>query len=110
MSGTAQFLFFALMGYTAIAAVVDAYYTQVGMLLGFTEANPINKFLFSKIGQPLTAFLEIGGFLVLNSIFSVYSAAGSFVVAGAIAGTETFMAIRNYKLVAAAKAKAPVKK
>jgi len=46
----------------------------------------------------------------LNSIFSVYSAAGSFVVAGAIAGTETFMAIRNYKLVAAAKAKAPVKK
>jgi hypothetical protein len=102
--GLSQFLLFGLLGLGLAASLADVYYTQSGMQLGLVEANPLNRFLFKKIGQGLTAFLEIGAFLFGTAILSVKSPAGAFVTAGTVTVSETIMAIRNYKLVQKAKA------
>jgi hypothetical protein len=97
-SGQQIFLFFLIAA--GIVACVGDYITTVkGLAKGFIELNPINRWLFSKIGQPLTAFIEIAMFVASTLFISVYSGTGSMVYAAGICALETFNTIRNYKAI-----------
>lgn len=98
MSGAAQGYLFAEAAYACLAAVADQYTTMIGLQHGLTEMNPINKFLFAKIGQPLTAFIEGVAMLFSGIGLSVWSPKAAFVFFGIIAAEETAMAVRNYLL------------
>jgi uncharacterized membrane protein len=81
-----------------IAILGDCYYTGIGLAKGFKEANPINRWLFGKIGQALTCFLEAAVITIVGGVIMSFSMPATFVYWGAIAALETFMVYRNRKL------------
>lgn len=100
MTGLQAFVLFALTGLGLFACLADIYYTETGVKKGLVEGNPINKFLFSKLGVPFTGFLETAMFIFTAVIMGtkVNFLAGCL-FAGAITALETFNALRNRKLV-----------
>jgi hypothetical protein len=105
MSGLSQGLLFALGAYTIIAILADCWTTSLGLAGGLKEMNPINKFLFAKIGQALTTFIEGAAVLFTGVLMSQLSPKAAFVYLGAIATEESVMAVRNYFKLKAAKIK-----
>ena len=96
-----SFTLFLLYAYMVIAILGDCWYTGIGLAKGFKEANPINRWLFSKIGQALTCFLEAAAITITGGV--IMSLEGkdmpwTFAYWGAIAALETFMVYRNRKL------------
>ena len=78
----------ACAGYGAIVA--DYILTVEGLAKGLIEANPISKWLFSKIGQPATAFVSacvftvgIGVFATINLSYGI-AFTSAFTAAGII--------------------------
>ena|ERR1700741_967502 len=97
MSSRAQVEFFALVCFMIAVAVGDFVTTAIGMSKGDTEMNPFNRFLFGKIGQPFTAFIEIALAIGIAMVGSMNPTFG-WTVAGAVSAVETFNVIRNYLL------------
>lgn len=89
---------FILIGTGIVACIADYITTVKGLAEGFKEANPINKFLFSKLGQPLTAFLEIAAFISVATLMAASSVEAAIGFAAAITVEEAIMAIRNARL------------
>ena len=98
MTGLQQGLLFGLVAGGTVASLLDAYYTSLGLSKGLKEMNPINAYLFLKIGVALTTFIEVAAFIFVSVGMSVVSPMFSFIYAGAITALETYMAIRNKKL------------
>ena len=98
MTGLQQFNLSALIADGSVAHLADAYYTSKGLAKGFKEANPVSAWLFKKIGFALTVFLSGALFIFAALLLSMLTAVGSIVFAGAITALETYMAIRNKKL------------
>jgi hypothetical protein len=93
-----DFAFFLVYAAVVFSVYGDSYYTAKGIYKGFKEGNPINRWLFAKIGQALTGFLE--GVLITGTgaIMSTYSMPAAFVYFGGIAALESWMIVRNRKL------------
>lgn len=93
-----SFTLFLLYAYMVIAILGDCYYTSIGLAKGFKEANPINRWLFGKIGQALTCFVEGAAVTFTGGFIMSASMPAAFVYWGVIAALETFMVYRNRKL------------
>lgn len=88
----------------SLTYLADAYTTMIGLNNGrFSEGNPINRFLFKKIGLPLTVFLFGSAMLWFGGYLTNYGVAKADTFFGIIAGVEALVALRNYKLLKAAK-------
>ncbi len=98
MTDLQQVILFALIAGGTVAHLFDAYYTKQGLAKGLKESNPVNAFLFPKIGMELTTFLEGAAFIATALILSTFSGLGAIAYAGFITALETYMAIRNKKL------------
>jgi len=81
---------------TLLAILADGYTTSVALKNGFVEQNPIARWLFKKIGQPLTLFLDGVAILFLAGLFSNYTLKGAYTFLGVVGGAEIFFATRNY--------------
>lgn len=81
----------------------DGYTTMVGLQHGFTEGNPLSRWLFKKIGQPLTLFVEAVAVLFAIGAVSNYDLNASYAFAGIITAGEAVMCVRNYLLLKKAK-------
>ena len=99
MTDHQSLIMFILSGGVLATGLGDYITTAIGLGKGMVEVNPINKFLFSKIGQPLTAFFEIalGIFTPIIIAQQAGFAYGAVYAAGLIA-LEATMTIRNAKL------------
>lgn len=89
---------FLLYAYTMVAVLGDTYYTGVGISKGDTEMSPWNRWLFGKIGQAFTCFLEAAFVTFAGGAFAYFSMPAAFIFWGAVAIGETVMVIRNRKL------------
>jgi hypothetical protein len=92
-------LYFLLTGLALFAIVADYITTIKAMDKGGYEGNPINRWLFKKIGPAFTTFIEAVFFLIVSA--ALFQAAGigySAGYSGFIASLESYMAIRNYLL------------
>lgn len=97
---------FEVMGtaFAALVAIIGDYYTSmIGMQHGFVEGNPINRWLFSKISQPLTVFLEAAGICWAGAFLTDYGAHVAEIFFGGVAIAEGIRALLNYKKLKAAK-------
>jgi hypothetical protein len=97
----ATFAVFLIYAYMIIAILGDCYYTGIGLAKGFKEANPINRWLFGKIGQALTCFVEGVAITITGGVIMSLSGKSMWqtgVYWGAIAVVETIMVYRNRKL------------
>jgi hypothetical protein len=89
---------------TTLGAVLgDAYTTMLGLSKGLTEGNPIMKFLFSKIGQSLTAFLSAVAVLGFGVVIAAHSLGAAYVYFGGGTVVEGIVTLRNYLKLKAAK-------
>jgi hypothetical protein len=99
MTDGQQLALFILVGASLAAGLADYVTTAIGLGKGFKEINPINKFLFAKIGQPLTAFIELALMIFTPMLLSTFSPVAGFVSAIGFLALESFNAIRNYRLI-----------
>jgi len=100
MTDHQSLIMFILSGGILAAGLGDYITTAIGLGKGLVEVNPINKFLFSKIGQPLTAFFEIA--LGIFTPIILAQAAGfkyGAAYAAALIALEGTMTVRNYLLI-----------
>jgi hypothetical protein len=102
-----DFLFFLLVVLGILAVLGDGYTTMIGIAANkLSEANPVARYLFSKIGESLTVFL--GGALFVFSSVLVYGFIKpqwiGWAYTSALVGLEIFNTIRNYLLDKAFKA------
>ena len=81
-----------------VAVLGDCYYTGIGLSKGLTEGNPLNRWLFGKIGQALTCLLEAAFVTFAGGGIAVYSMPAAFIFWGIVAVGETWMVIRNRRL------------
>lgn len=88
---------------TVLAVMGDAYTTMIGLEHGFVEGNPIMKFLFSKIGQPLTVFLSAVAVLIGGAAIAANNLHAGYAYFAVISVSEGIMAARNYFKLKAAK-------
>lgn len=89
---------FILYGYTITAYLGDSYYTGIGLSKGLTEGNPINRWLFSKIGQALATFIEAVAITFIGLFIASHSYPAAYTYWGIVAAVETYMVWRNRKL------------
>lgn len=100
----AQLAILAILFLTAVSAFLgDAYTTMIGLQHGYTEGNPVTKWLFKKIGESFTAFLSAVAILFFGGWISTHSLGASYVFLGGISLTEGVIALRNYLKLKAAK-------
>src|SRR5208337_2894345 len=88
---------FILYVYMLVAILGDTYYTGIGLAKGFKEKNPINRWLFPRLGQALTCFVEAAAITLVGGICIAYSMPLAFGYWGLIAALETWMVYRNRK-------------
>ncbi len=90
----------AVMGFYAwavLAVIGDFITTAKGLARGFVEANPIDRWLFKKIGQSLTCFIEGTAMTITAAAIGYKSLGASMLFLGIVAGFETFQTIKNYR-------------
>ena len=87
-----------LYAYMVVAILGDCWYTGIGLSKGFKEGNPINRWLFGKIGQALTTFLEAAAITFTGGFIAMQSMTWAFAYWGGIAVLESIMVFRNRKL------------
>jgi hypothetical protein len=94
------FGFFLLLVYGIAAVLGDSITTMIGLAAnkGFTESNPIARWMFAKIGQSLSCFLSGAVYLFTALIFVSHNYVAGMVFTGAVAAAETYYAIHNYLL------------
>jgi len=96
-------LLFALSASSLLAFLGDGYTTMIGLQHGFKEGNPIARWLFKKIGQSGTLFVESVALLFAIGAISNYDLNAAYAFAGIITAGEAVMFIRNYRLLKKAK-------
>ena len=98
-ASSGQIGIFAVLCLIAVLATLgDFYTTMIALQHGFTEMNPLNRWLFKKIGQQWTAFIEIVFALFLAGAISNYSLSAGYVFVGGLCAIEIAMCIRSYFL------------
>ena len=102
-----DFYFFLLVVLGILACLGDGYTTMVGITAGkLSEANPVARWLFSKIGESLTVWL--GTTLFIFSSVLIYGFVKpqwiGWAYTAALTGLEIFNTVRNYRLDKATKA------
>jgi hypothetical protein len=102
-----DFYFFLLVVLGILACLGDGYTTMVGVTANkLSEANPVARWLFAKIGESLTIFL--GGTLFVFTSVLLYGFIKpqwiGWVFAAGVTGLEIFNTVRNYLLDKATKA------
>ena len=94
------FYCFLLLAYGIVACIGDVITTMVGLGAnkGFVEGNPLARWMFSKFGESLTGWMTTVAY-AFTGLFIVtkYYRAGMCYI-GAVAATETFFAVKNYRL------------
>ncbi len=95
-----DFYFFCFMVLGLLACLGDAYTTAIGIGSGaFQEADPVPRFLFSKIGEALTDFLGCALFLFSAGLLYTFTKPWiGWAFTGGILALETFNTVRNYLL------------
>ena len=91
-------LFFLLYAFGALAILGDVYTTMQGLKKGLKEANPLNRWLFSKLGISLTGFLEGLAYTGIGLVFASYSWAAGAAYCGLVGAVEAWQYFRNKKL------------
>lgn len=97
---------FGVMGAALVATAAyigDAYLTNIGISKGFKEGNPLNAWLFKKIGFSLTCFIEGASFLIGGAAMTSEGAGPAALFFGIIAAGELVMVVRNYLMLKKAK-------
>lgn len=90
------FSFFLIYGWM-LAAIIGDYYTTVrGLAKGLVEANPLNRWLFKKIGQPLTVWLEAVAATAVACVFGAHGLLYGSVYMAIVAAGESAIVLRNY--------------
>lgn len=89
--------FLLLYAYLLAACLGDVYYTSIGLSKGGREGNPINRWLFAKLGQAVTAFLEIAAVTFTGVFIASQSMPLAFGYFAGLAVLETSMVYRNRK-------------
>jgi hypothetical protein len=97
-SGAQLGLLLALCATSLLTLLGDGYTTMIGLQHGFVEGNPLAKWLFKKIGQSFTLFLEGTVLLFAIGAISNYDLNAAYVFAGILTAGEAAMCVRNYKL------------
>lgn len=92
-------LFFILCVYGMVAITGDFYTTMLGLDKGLGELNPINRWLFKKIGLQMTAWLEGVGYVFLSLLLANYSLGAASMYCGVLGAFETWMYIRNKNII-----------
>ncbi len=99
MTDHQSLIMFILSGGVLATGLGDYITTAIGLGKGMVEVNPINKFLFAKIGQAGTAFIEIAAALFTPIIMAQYAGFKyGAAYAAALIALEGTMTIRNAKL------------
>jgi len=96
---SSSLIFFILTAYAIIACLGDTYTTETGFAKGYGEGNPVARFLQKKLGVSLSAFVTISAFIATATLAFKLKPIAGIIYAAAIAALETYMTIRNYKLV-----------
>jgi hypothetical protein len=99
MTTAADIWFFCLIVAGLIFIILDYVTTSIGLGCGLIEANPVNKWLFAKIGQALTTFIEATLYLFLGGLMLFLSVKMAFIFVIAVLITEIVMVLRNGKLI-----------
>lgn len=100
-----SFVFFLVFAFAAIAILGDFYTTQRGLEAGMTEMNPLNRWLFKKIGLPFTAWLEGIAFVGTALAFVSYSENAATAYCTIVGAWEAYMYFRNKGILNKAKVK-----
>ncbi len=91
-------LLLALSASSLLTLLGDGYTTMIALQHGFVEGNPIAKWLFKKIGQQATLFVEGVGLLFAIGAISNYDLNMAYMFAGIMTAGEGYMCVRNYRL------------
>jgi ABC-type tungstate transport system substrate-binding protein len=83
--------------FIAMAVQLADYYTTIkGMDKGLKEANPVNRWLFKKMGLPLTTFIEAGVVLAITTAFAAgYSYTAGTVFSSLVIVGKLYTVTRN---------------
>ncbi len=94
----------AALVFATIAGVLgDAYTTSVGLAHGYIEANPIEKWAFSKVGQAGATFIGGVATLFVGGTIAAHNLSAGYLYFGLVAGGELIQTALNYKKLRAAK-------
>lgn len=74
----------------------DAYSTMIGLQHGYIEQNRLSKWLFAKIGQSLTVFIEGTLVLFIGGTIAAHRLGAGYLYFGIVGGLEMVQALRNY--------------
>jgi hypothetical protein len=93
-------LFFLLVGYGIAACIGDCITTMIGLgaKKGFVEGNPIARWMFAKVGESLTGWIGAVVYALLACVFANLNYRAGVFFAAAVAASETFFTIKNYRL------------
>lgn len=96
-----QGLFFGLMFLVMLLQVGD-YITTVKAIteFGAVEKNPLNRFLFKKIGMPATTFAEVAVLLVMGCFLASQDLGYGVMFTSIVGGMQAFNLVRgiiNYR-------------
>lgn len=93
-----EVLFGLMYAWMAFAIIADYISTVKGMDKGMTEANPIARWMFKKVGISLTTFIGGAAATFIGCIFGSQGLLYGAVFYGIVAAAETIVATRNYLL------------
>lgn len=92
-------LFFLLMALALGLHVGDYVVTMKSITeFGAKEANPVMRFLFNKLGMPVTTFLGAAAVLVIGCVFASQGPEYGAAYAGITSVGEAVVLIRGYLL------------
>jgi len=103
MTSAQAFMVFASGAAATLALLADNYTTMIALQHGFSEGNPIIKWLFKKVGTSFTAFLTGDSMLIAGAAMTNYGADQAAMFFGIIAVGESVRALLNYRKLKAAK-------
>jgi hypothetical protein len=93
-----NFGLFVSIGLMLGAQVADYITTVKGMAKGLVEGNPIQKWLFGKIGVAAGSFVSMMATLLISFLFLGFAGiAPATVFALGVAAAETVQSILNYR-------------
>jgi uncharacterized protein DUF5658 len=90
--------FFLLYIAAVLAFMSDAILTIKGLDRGFKEANPLIRFLFSKMDKALAIFLSGLAITGLAALVNYLNEGASLLFLGIVAVGEGIQAVKNYRL------------
>ena len=85
-----------LVGTTIAAILGDSYTTMIALQKGYVEGNPVMRYLFKKIGQPLAVFLTGVAALFIGGSLAAHDLVWGYTYFGILSGLEGATTLRNY--------------